>query len=138
MKLSTHRLVAIVLSALMLAAGSGKGDAVQTLLSAGAAHNVPDSTGNTAIAYAAAVPKNGAVVKMLLEDGADPDAADAQGVTPLMKAAERADAEQVVMLLNAGAVPSGTSKDGKTALDRAKSRTDDTGKQIATVLGQAG
>lgn len=125
-------------SALMLAAGAARSDAVKLLLHSGAAINAADSTGATAVAFAASMPGNIACLRPLIDAGADCDVPDTQGVTPLMRAAEKADGDQVVLLLNSGASPVGKSRDGKTALDRAKARTDSAGKQVADVLGQAG
>jgi ankyrin repeat protein len=53
-------------------------------------------------------------VKYLLAEGADANAADLGGITPLMMAIE--DAEKVRALLQAGADPNGHSIDGRTAV----------------------
>lgn len=125
-------------TALMHAAGAARAEAVDALIKAGADVNALDSSGTSALAYAAAIPANLPSMTLLIAAKADPEAADGVGVTPLMRAAERADAAQIVLLLNAGASPVVKSRDGRNALDRARSRTDDRGKEVAGVLDQAG
>ena len=72
-----------------------------------------DGRGNSALMYAAAV---GSVesMRMLLEAGADPNAANDFGATPLMWCA--GDAAKVRLLLGKGANPNARSKLGRTPL----------------------
>jgi ankyrin repeat protein len=58
------------------------------------------------------------ILRELLASGADPNR-DANGVFPLIKAAEKEKSDQVVMLLEAGATVNQTRTDGMTALMRA-------------------
>ena len=83
-----------------------------------------DDWGRTPLAYAAAF-GHAAAVRRLLEAGADPNAADSLGVTPLMQAADLAEnpltdalAEAVVgVLLDAGADPEVRDRNGRRAAD---------------------
>ncbi len=56
------------------------------------------------------------LARLLLEHGADPNAANRRGRTPLMEAALRGDLELVAMLLEAGADPHRQDRWGETAL----------------------
>ncbi len=97
---------------------------VDLLLRYGASPNARDEWNRTALAYAASV-GNEITVRQLLDAGADPDAADLAGVTPLMIAADRAvspisdqtSAGVVVALLAAGADPDAADQAGRTAAD---------------------
>lgn len=123
---------------LMLAARAGSVDKVLALMTAGASVTPRDKMGNSAVAYAAASNADALVVKVLLDADSDPNVADIQGITPLMKAVERGDVQKVVALLNAGAVLRAKDAAGRTAMDRAKSRTDTSGVKITGVLSDAG
>ena len=92
-----------------------------------------DHDGHTALHYACmnmSLPQKGktfdaaAVVKLLLEHGADPEITDNEGVTPLMTACQKAFAPAVKLLLEAGVQTDrkqANSVDrGKTALDFAR------------------
>ncbi|RMD78508.1 MAG: hypothetical protein D6809_05650, partial [Gammaproteobacteria bacterium] len=57
-----------------------------------------------------------AIVRLLLEAGADPDQANPAGRTPLMEAAARGELELVQLLLQAGAHPDRKDRWGETAL----------------------
>jgi len=125
-------------TALMAAAGAGSLDKVTALLDAGANVADPDQRGETALYSAASGDAPAEVLDLLLNRGAPADAADADGVTPLMKAAERADLAQVVLLIKAGA--SLTAKDKIntwTAYDWAAKRDDEKGKAVADTLAAA-
>jgi ankyrin repeat protein len=77
------------------------------------------------------------VVKMLVNAGAKPNAADIRGMTPLMLAvaSEHQDAAVVRLLLKAGADPNVRSKAGETPLDWAR-KYGDAG--VIAALEQAG
>lgn len=95
---------------------------VTLLLDLGCDVNARDNAGRTAL-YAAVqdlvVPE---IVKAMLLKGANPNLADAKGVTPLMRAAERSrimaafDPGIMAMLLEAGAEPHRRDAAGRTAL----------------------
>jgi hypothetical protein len=99
---------------LHVACSSGALDAATTLLDLGADPNrrydfqlgpgAPAMTSLTAIIYA----RNAPIVQLLLRHGADPNAADSNGMTAMMSAATRGDAESVEALLAAGADPLAT------------------------------
>jgi ankyrin repeat protein/mono/diheme cytochrome c family protein len=59
--------------------------------------------GNTAVLLAARQPGNSGTVKLLLDRGADPNATNVLGSTPLMAASAAGDADSVRALLDAGA-----------------------------------
>jgi cytohesin len=62
-------------------------------------------------------------VKLLLEYGADPNASQDGGFTPLHSAAQNDDRESVEALLEAGADPSLANDDGKTPAELAGDHT---------------
>ena len=116
-------------TALVIAAATGRADAVKALLEAGADVDAKTSDGTTALIVAAygmfktppETPKAAArgghadTVKALLEAGADVDAKTSNGTTALIAAADFADA--VKMLLEAGAdVDAKDEPLGETAL----------------------
>ncbi len=87
---------------------------VARALAAGAPVDERGTHGRTALMEA-----RPAVADALLESGADPNAADDLGWTPLMLAAGRQDAWTVVRLLAAGASATQKNSDGKDAKDAA-------------------
>lgn len=118
------------------AAASGSTEAMRLLLAAGAGVNVKTASGATPLLSAAGSGKV-AAVKMLLEKGAewnvrtaisdkapklrkyryDPGYSfSAEGVTPLMAAARRGDADSMKLFLDKGADVNVKAADGKTAL----------------------
>lgn len=122
-------------TALMAAARSDSMEKVMALLDSGASPAAADASGETALHVAASNDVSPALLELLVRRGAAVDAADHDGVTPLMRAAERADAEQVRVLLGAGASP--TLKDranGWTASDWAAKRDDEKGRAVLEVL----
>ncbi|HEV3402333.1 MAG TPA: ankyrin repeat domain-containing protein [Acidimicrobiales bacterium] len=72
--------------------------------------------------HSAAAGGHGEVVSLLLDAGADPDARQQGGFTPLMAAAARGDELLVQRLLDGGASPARKSDDGKAAADLAAER----------------
>jgi ankyrin repeat protein len=74
------------------------------------------------------------VLSVLLESGADHKIADSDGVTPLMKAADRGDTERVTLLLAHGADKSVKDELGRTALDWAIARDDELGRAVAKLF----
>ena len=92
-------------SALDNAAASARLEVVELLLARGA------PTG-TALARA----QGEAVVRRLLEAGADPNVSGFNGARPLNTAARRRDPESVALLLAAGADPNGQEREGRTPL----------------------
>jgi ankyrin repeat protein len=123
-------------TALMLAAGSSAEHTLEALLSAGADLNARTDSGETALLMAV---RHGDAsrVHSLLEAGASPDLPDATGTTPLMAAAERSELDKVMYLLDAGAQPATPDNSGKTALSRVSTKSDETSKQIASILLEA-
>ena len=68
------------------------------------------------------LPLRAEVVTALLAAGADSNARDEDGDTPLRSAGYRADAEAVTALVNAGADLNAKDNDGRTPLQRATKR----------------
>jgi ankyrin repeat protein len=116
------------LTPLMQAVSSGDQETVSLLIQKGADVNARDKT--------SAIENNGAekelnrrpvllhftnapVLRTLLEHAADPNAADSNGTTALMIAAERGDTLSVQTLLAQGANANARRRDGMTALSLA-------------------
>jgi ankyrin repeat protein len=94
--------------------------AAEELLKNGADPNAVATNGSKlAVINSAAASNNAEVVKLLLRDGANPDAQQQGGYTALHAAAQHNNAEMVRVLLDAGANVSLRSDDGKTAADMA-------------------
>jgi len=89
-------------SALMMAALKGEINGMRTLLARGAKVNQP---GWSALHYAASGTEAAAAVRLLLEKGADVNAASPNGSTPLMMAAQYGSEDNVKLLLAGGADP---------------------------------
>ena len=90
---------------LMEAAGAGEGAMVEALLESGADVAPATSAGETALHLAAQRVRNLAVVRRLIEAGADVNAGQVRlGWTPLVYAVSSGDAETVEALVAAGAV----------------------------------
>jgi ankyrin repeat protein len=107
---------------LHLAAFFGREEVARMLLRRHAQVNLHSRSpeGNTPL-HAAVAGKQPALVGLLLEHGADVDAADSLGWTPLNHAAHEGVAEIVESLLRHGADPTIPSDDGRTPLETALS-----------------
>ena len=88
----------------------------------------------TALAWAAGPFGNIATVELLLKAGANANASDNNGMTPIIWAARYGDAERVEALVAAGADPAVKDGAGKDAADYAMARSDTAGKAIVEVL----
>ena len=77
------------------------------------------------------------VINALAAAGADVDAADSAGVTPLMRAAETGQPDKVMALLNAGAATRTKAADNRSALDRARAAAGDAAKRCVEILERA-
>lgn len=96
-----------------IAARAGRTDVVRVLLEAGARIDTP---GGSALLEASYAPHLDAM-RLLLENGAAPDAEGDWGSTPLLVAAEAGSAAAIRLLLDAGAsVNRGNARTGATAL----------------------
>ena len=94
--------------------------AAEELLNGGADPNAVATNGSRlAVINSAAASNNAELVKMLLREGANPDAQQQVGFTALHAAAQHNNAEMVKALFDAGADVSLRTDDGKTAADMA-------------------
>ena len=89
---------------------------VQLLLAHGADVNTQSKQGRTPLLIAAGTNGNSNTVRMLLEKGANPAAADNTGATPLQMAAMAGDTASIRLLLAAKAPADQAAKDGTTPL----------------------
>lgn len=122
--------------ALYQAAGDGKSTEVVTLLKSGVDVNGRTRSGSYAL-NAAAVENEIDVIRVLLDNNADPNVRNGQGDTPLICATKYAGgkAATVQMLVEAGSDLGVRDNSGKSALDYAKSK----GQQEAiAILERAG
>jgi ankyrin repeat protein len=111
-------------SALTEAALYGRRDVVKWLLDHGAAVNEPVTVLQVPVLSLAAIRGDATIVRMLLAKGADANAKDAAGSTPLFWAVRSDyDSHDVVdVLLKAGADPNAKDLAGENALDLARRR----------------
>ena len=105
-------------TALMRAADDGLPEGVRMLLEAGASVNARDHSKATAMHLGAegGMEEHQELMRALIGRGADLEAADQFGWTPLHAAASRGHAEMVCLLLEAGASAAASDEDGKTPL----------------------
>jgi ankyrin repeat protein len=78
-------------------------DKTRLLLAKGMDVKARSLLGNTALLLAAREPGNSGAVKLLLDSGADPNAANVLGATALMAAAAAGDTDSELLLIDAGA-----------------------------------
>jgi len=123
---------------LMAAARAGDPAKVAALLEAGAAIDAPDLDGMTALNTAAGDEGGLGVLQAILAAKSNPNLADSEGVTPLMRSADLGDRDKVMLLLDAGADAKAADKSGRTAAEWAKNRDDDAGRAVAALLEEAG
>ncbi len=109
---------------LHLAAAFGSPDAVTLLLQKDADVHQRSSNAlrNQPLHAVIALGRNPDTVRILLEHGADPNAVQAGGFTPLLQAAASGDAPLIALLLAAGADRQARCDRGKTAADYARER----------------
>ena len=108
-------------TALHLAAFFGQEDAARLLVERGAEVNLVARNPKIVVTplHSAAAGSHPGIVKLLLEHGADPNAAQDGGFTPLHSAAQNDDRESAEALLEAGADPALATDEGKTPADLA-------------------
>ena len=105
---------------LHLAAFFSQPEAAQELLNNGADPNAVATNGTKlAVINSAAASRNAELVKLLLREGANPDAQQEGGYTALHSAAQQDNVEMVQALLDGSADLSIRTSDGKTAADMA-------------------
>jgi ankyrin repeat protein len=114
-------------TALMGACRGERLDMIRLLLSRGAQAGLADKRGYTALHWAVAQPavecaRQVACVRALIDAGADPNARNEEGVTPLMNAAWFGRCDSVRELLRCGADPRVSDSKGKSARDCASKR----------------
>ncbi|MEL7472399.1 MAG: ankyrin repeat domain-containing protein [Planctomycetota bacterium] len=127
-------------TALHLSAVSRDERKIRALLAGGADVSVRDNEGATPLSILAANDADAELLAELIEAAGDPrvvNAADNDGITPLMRAADRGDADKVLVLLNAGADTEPADVDGRTALEWAETRDDELGRRVAEILRDA-
>ena len=108
-------------TALGLAAFFGHNDVARLLLDAGAdANRAARNALRVAPLHSACAAGHAALVDLLLQRGADPDAEESSGMTPLHTAAATGNREIAALLLKAGASRNHKSHDGSTPADIAR------------------
>ena len=92
------------------------------LLKHGADVNGQETDGDTALITASGGCKDGKIVQILLDAGANPNLADRVGCTPLIAAADEGNERAAKELIAAGADLNATNSAGETALVTARDR----------------
>lgn len=96
-------------------------DLVETLLAKGADPNIPaNNPAQVTPLHSACAVSNLYIARLLLKNGANPDAQQMRGVTPLHSAAHNGQTELVGVLLKHGANPTSRMDNGQTPLDMAR------------------
>jgi ankyrin repeat protein len=121
-------------TALMLAARAGDAAKLEALLNAGAAVDAVNQDGKSVLNLACESGASVELVAVLIRKGANVNAADIEGVTPLMWAAQRGDLEVAKTLLAAGADKTIKSRAGFDAATYAENRGDELGQAVAKLL----
>ena len=121
-----HLLTLPVAAAMMLFSGCGDSpeQAVKKLINQGvisSALDVKSETGGKAVLDAVSK-NNTAILKILLDAGADANAKDTYGITALMFASEKGHDTCVKLLLDAGADANAKDNNGRTALKSASEK----------------
>jgi uncharacterized protein len=120
---------------LQLAAYFGAPAAAALLIERGAQVDaVADNPQRIAALHAAVAGRRPEVVRLLLATGAQPDARQQGGWTPLLAAAQHGDAEAVAALLDAGADPVGANDEGTRPAELARRHGHDS---VARLIEQA-
>lgn len=107
------------MTSLTIAAQAGAIRLVRTLLAA--AETAGEKLGLEPALFAAAEKGHGRVLELLIAAGADVNAVDGEGRTPLMKATASDQAETLSILIKAGAKPETADRHGMFAYDHAVS-----------------
>lgn len=127
------------MSPLMWAAGFGDAARIQMLVDAGANLETQDYNGGaTPLIWATRTARNAENMNALIKAGANLEARNTMGMTPLLTAAARGSVDKVEALLKAGADVAAKDDKERTALDHARSRVDKRGEPIIAVLEAAG
>ncbi len=113
------------LTALAIAAQNAKPNAAKVLLDAGADVNAPVAQGGYTPLMLTAISGSTEIATMLIENGANVNAANPGGVTALMIAAAGNRSGMVGFLLKSGADVNARSEDGRTALSIAQANDSD-------------
>lgn len=106
-----------------LAAFFGQLDAVRALIAAGAdVHAVARNSFKVQPIHAAAASRNIAIVRAVLQAGADPNVPQQQGFVPLHEAGTHGNRELAELLIEHGADPYQANEAGKSSIDLAREK----------------
>jgi ankyrin repeat protein len=109
-----------MLTPLAVAVENQRPASLRALFAAGV--DLKTGTDHSILIRAVGAPRNLEIVDLLLEHGADPDAQDAAGTTPLIEAVNFGAVANAELLLRKGANPNLPNLNGDTPLHRAVSR----------------